>query len=259
MSMAESLLSLRAQRKKAAYRNLLISLAALVIGILLAAFLWDSLGLLCAVPVLLVIIVYRLALGVSKAKLECAYKRVLLEESICKDWDTVTYAPRRGVDPVVFRKSGFFPHVEGKDLFRVESVSGQAGAIRAELCDVDFPLGTESQDKRRFTGCFLHLTCPDAQLPTIRVCGDTPESTGLHAKALMLVRELFARSEGGVYLSAHGDTLDILLGGRIIGFRPDMSQVPDEEMLKENPFPEVSTAVNLIRILVQTDRRSEDV
>ncbi|MGM9605011.1 MAG: hypothetical protein ACI3XG_08085 [Faecousia sp.] len=256
MSSAESLLFLRQRRKKAAYANVLISLAALAVGILLVAFLWDSMGLLCALPVLLVVVIYRVILGILKAGLECDYRRVLLHESICPGWDSLTYSPRHGVEPATFLKSGLFPHVRARDLFRVEHVFGQVGPIEAELCDVDFPLTPEPEDKRRFTGCFLHLTCPGAQLPELRVCGGTPEDTGLHTKALMLVRELFKESQG-VYLSLHGDTMDVLLSGRILGFRPEMGQAPTEEDWKENPFPEVQTALKLIRLLAEKDRRSE--
>lgn len=252
--MEQALNQLTQEQKRIARVNLALSLLTLVLGGLCIGFLTKYMGLAVLAVVLVLVVAYRAMLGLNRAHWEAELKRQLLIYGICKDFDSVDYTPRKGLDVQIFRNAGFLDIPMPKsDWFSVELTRAQAGALTAQMADVSFPLvpGSKKVDQR-LTGCLIHMELPGANYENVTVRpGDKPEE--VFPKQHLLLTELGKETEQGCYLRAHGDSLDVLLPGRILGFHPQKEKVLTEQSLSRNDFPEVHIAYVLAKKLARKD------
>lgn len=223
--------------------NLIYFLALLGLGVLL--FLQGALeGAYWLVAACLVL--YLLVVRPATKRYIRLVRREILESTLGQTLEDYQYEEKGGVTPRQVQDSGLVPTTSPKSFFSREHITGRQGDIQVEAADVTFPI-QQGKLNAMFSGCYLCLTWPGAQLPDVTVRRGSVSELSLPLKQKQLLEEMCAFIPGNLYLHTHGQQAELLLRGRFLGFRINPLMPVSEPT--ESPLPELELALRLVRLM----------
>ncbi len=234
---------LRKKRIHMLLLNLGYFLVLLMIGIFL--FLTGA-GRWIYLPALAAVVFYLLVARPVKKNYENELRGAILQHSVLEKLQDASYERKSGISPEVLTNAGFINVIAPNGYLSRELITGTAGDLRVELADVVFPF-REGGLNKMFNGCLIHIVNPGAQYQPLEIRGGSipPSLSGRERK---LVTKLGSYIPGSLSLCRSGETLDVLLRGRFIGFPINPLGEVNESTLQSDPLPEFGTALELAKL-----------
>lgn len=241
--MAGAMQNLNRKRTGVFLLNLVYFLALLGLGILL--FLQGQTGAAYLVVTGCVVVYLLLVRPVTKRYVKLVRQEILADTlgQILEDYQ---YQEKSGVTAQKVQESGLVPTTSPKSFFSREHITGRQGDIQVEAADVTFPI-REGKLNAMFSGCYLRLTWPGAELPDVTVRRGERSELSLPIKQKELLDQMCSYIPGNLYLSTHGQQAEFLLRGRFLGFR--INPLMPVSQPTESPLPELELALRLVRLM----------
>lgn len=233
--------------RKKRIRMLLLNLGYFLVLLVLGIFLFlTGAGRWIYLPAAAAIVFYILLVRPVKKNYENDLRTAILQHSVLDRLQEAAYGRKEGVPASYLTDAGFINAIDPKSFLSREHITGNAGGLRVEMADVVFPF-REGGYNKMFNGCLIHIVNPGADYPELMVRGGdfSALSPGREKK---LIEKLGSYIPGSLSLHRAGDTLDVLLRGRFIGFPINPLGEVRESTLKSDPLPEFQTALELARL-----------
>lgn len=173
-------------------------------------------------------------------------RREILDATLGQVLEDYQYDEKGGVTPQQVQNSGLVPTTSPKSFFSREHITGHQGAIQVEAADVTFPI-REGKLNAMFSGCYICLTWPGAELPDVTVRRGEYRKLSLPIKQKELLDQMCSYIPGNLYLYTSGQQAQLLLRGRFLGFRINPLMPVSESA--ESPLPELELALRLVRLM----------
>lgn len=161
-----------------------------------------------------------------------------------EDWQ---YDPKDGVSSQQVQASGLISTTSPRSFYSREHISGRAGSIQIELADVTFPIWERARNAM-FSGCFLRLRWPGMQFPSLMVRAGDTSALQLPGRQMELLEEMGSLIPGSLYLKMEGDSVNVLLRGRFLGFSINPLAAVTQSLLETDPLPEMGELIQLARL-----------
>lgn len=243
--MAGTLKTLRRKRTGVFVLNLLYFLALLGLGFLL--FLRGQTGA-AYVLVAVCVVLYLLAVRPVTKRYVAQVREAIFANTLGRLLEDYQYSPKSGVTAQQVQASGLVPTTSPKSFFSREHVTGRQGAVQVEIADVTFPI-REGGLNAMFSGCYIRLDRPGADLPGLTVERRVRDDLDIPAKQRALLEQIGGFIPGNFYLKAEGETAEVLLRGRFLGFRINPLLPVGEQTLNTSPLPELELLLDLFRLM----------
>ena len=243
--MTGTLATLRRKRTGVFLLNLVYFLALLGLGTLL--FLR---GQTAAVYILVAacVVLYLLVVRPVTKRYVAQVRSEILAHTVGALLEGYTYEPKSGVTARQVQDTGLVPTSSPKSFFSREHITGHQGPIQVEVADVTFPI-REGNMNAMFSGCYLRLNWPGASLPALTIRQRVGDDQDLPFKQRALLEEISGFIPGNFYLKTEGETAEVLLRGRFLGFRINPLLPVSEQILRTSPLPELELLLRLVRLM----------
>ncbi len=235
--------ALQKKRKKMLLINLIYFIGLLLIGVSL--FLTGA-GRWIWVPAAAAVVFYLLLARPVKVNFERELRETILRRRVLSRLDEARYDRSEGISASHLTDAGFVNVINEKAYLSCEHICGKSGGMTVEMADVTFPIRENGLNKV-FSGCLIHITAPGKDYAPLRVYGgNLDESSGsVTTRERELIKSLGSYIPGSLSLYREGQTLDVLLRGRFIGFPVNPLGEVRESTLQSDPLPELKTALEL--------------
>ncbi len=174
-------------------------------------------------------------------------RAAILRGTVCASMTEVEYDPKGGVPREMTQESGLVPASTDRAFLSREHIRGKAGGVEVEMADTTFPI-VENRLNAMFNGCFLRLTCPGGNFEPLTVRAGDLSGLKLPAAQLRCLESIGELIPGSLYLHMEGERLDILLRGRFLGFPINPLTPVTQQLLTNNPLPELDGALRLVQL-----------
>ncbi len=238
--------TLKKQRKNMLLLNLFYFIGLLLIGISL--FLTGA-GRWIWIPSVVAVAFYLLAARPVRVRYEQDLRSAVLKHAILAELYDASYDPMGETPCSYLEDAGFINSIDPRSYLSREHISGTREGLHCELADVTFPF-REGHYNKMFSGCLIHITDPDASWTQLDIrAGEITETTvPLSAREQELVEKLGSFIPGSLYLHRKGQTLDVLLRARFVGFPVNPLSEISERTMQSDPLPEFRNALELAEI-----------
>ena len=172
----------------------------------------------------------------------------ILAATLGQELEDYTYQEKGGVTARQVQESGLLPTTSPKSFYSREHITGRQGPIQVEAADVTFPI-QEGKFNAMFSGCYIRLTWPGADLPALTVRRGALGGLSLPVKQKAILDEMCGYIPGNLYLHVGGERAELLLRGRFLGFRINPLMPVDEANWNHSPLPELDQALRLVRLM----------
>lgn len=243
--MTGTLATLRRKRTGVFLLNLVYFLALLGLGVLL--FLRGQTGAVY-ILVAVCVVLYLLVVRPMTKRYVGQVRSAILSGTLGSLLEGYAYDPKGGVTARQVQDTGLVPTSSPKSFFSREHVTGHQGPIQVEAADVTFPI-REGRMNAMFSGCYLRLNWPGASLPALTVRQRVGDDQDLPFKQRALLEEIGGFIPGNFYLKTGGETAEVLLRGRFLGFRINPLLPLSEQILTTSPLPELELLLRLLRLM----------
>lgn len=248
--MEEALQTLKTKRTRTLLVNLLYFTALLCLGVLL--FLMNLEGALYLLAAACVAC-YLLLVRPWSRRYVRGLREEILRRGLFGGLEDFQYEPKGGVTAEQVQASGLVPAGNARAFLSREHVTGCRDGVRVELADVTFPIREDGLNAM-FTGCYVCLHCPGAQLPSLTVKGGSRAGIQLPKRQMELLEQACTRVPGSLYLRMEGERAELLLRGRFLGFRLNPLMQLTQETLHTSPLPEADRILELVRLMTKGTR-----
>ena len=243
--MAGAMQSLSRKRTGIFLLSLLYFLALLGLGVLL--FLQGQTGAAYLVVIGCVLLYLLLVRPMTKRYIKLV-RQEILAATLGQELEDYTYQEKGGVTARQVQESGLLPTTSPKSFYSREHITGRQGPIQVEAADVTFPI-QEGKFNAMFSGCYIRLTWPGADLPALTVRRGALGGLSLPVKQKAILDEMCGYIPGNLYLHVGGERAELLLRGRFLGFRINPLMPVDEANWNHSPLPELDQALRLVRLM----------
>ena len=232
--------ALKKRRVRIILLNLIYFIALLCIGLVMF---FRNAGYLIYIPAAAAVLVYIFFIRKMLKEYEYDLREAILRGSVLTHLESPTYDRRGGISYQYLIDAGFINVINASSYLSRELIRGTKADMDVQLADVTFPVREDGLNKM-FSGCLIHIESGSAQFEQLDVkAGDHKAISD--GELRRLVKKLGSFIPGSLYLHSEGNSVDILLRARFIGFQINPLGEVSGKLLESDPLPELGQALAL--------------
>ena len=235
---------LKKRRVRMILINLLYFIALLVIGLVMF---FGNAGYMIYIPAAAAVLTYIFFIRKLLKDYEYDLREAILRGSVMGHLEDPVYDRKGGISYQYLLDAGFINVINASSYLSRELIRGTREDMEVQLADVTFPVREDGLNKM-FSGCLIHIESRSFQFEELDVRAGDYKAVA-EGEIRRLVKKLGSFIPGSLYLHSGGNTVDILLRARFIGFQINPLGEVSIKLLESDPLPELGQAISLAEML----------